>query len=64
MWLKPSGVNTEWSKPAGISSTAETCNLLQENGDNLLLETGDNILVEFWSGFRKIRSVINTIWQT
>jgi len=63
VWNKSSGVNTDWSKPSGISSVAETFELTQETGDNLLLETGDNILAEFWSGFKKIAGIINTIWQ-
>lgn len=63
VWSKSSGIDTGWTKPAGISSAIETDNLLTESGVDLLTESENNILAEFWSGFRKIVGVINTIWQ-
>jgi len=62
-WSKPSGVDTGWTRPADLTVTSETDILLCEDGSELLQETENTILIEFWSGFRKIVSVINTIWQ-
>lgn len=62
-WQKPSEVDTSWTEPDDITSTGETENLLDETGEVILDETGENILAEFWSAFRKVKNIINTIWQ-
>ena len=64
VWNNPSGINTGWVKPADLTVSIETADLLQENGRQILQENGRTILSTFYSGFRKIaHQIINTIWN-